>query len=212
MLTADALLLDLDGTLVDSSESIVRSWLRWAAEFDVDPARLADSHGRTSADIVADLVPDTEVEHALARIDELEIDDAGTVRAMPGAAEFLAALPPSRWAIVTSGNARLARARIEAAALPGPKVLVTADDVTRGKPDPEPFLLGATRLDVDPRGCVVVEDAPSGIAAARAAGMDVIAVTSTYPRERLDADLHVSSPAGLEVDGPGPVRLRRTRP
>ncbi|PSL01101.1 sugar-phosphatase [Haloactinopolyspora alba] len=206
-MTAEALLLDLDGTLVDSSESITRSWLRWTEEFRVDPALLAEAHGRTSAAIVADLVPADRVAEALARIDELEVDDAGTVRAMGGVPDWLAALPSAAWAIVTSGHARLARARIAASGVPSPGVLVTADDIAHGKPHPEPFLLGAARLGVEPERCVVLEDAPSGIAAARAAGMGVVAVTSNYPAAKLDADLHVSSPSQLRVDGAGPLRL-----
>lgn len=205
VLNADAVLLDLDGTLVDSTDSIARCWLRWCREYDVDPARLAGAHGRTTAGIVADLLPGPLVGAALARIDEMEIDDAGTVRAMPGAAGLLASIPAGRRAVVTSGNAVLAAARMHAAGLPAPTVVVTADDVQRGKPHPEPYLLGARRLGVDPARCVVVEDAPSGIAAARAAGMAVVGIVSTHEARQLDADLIAAAPAQVRVDGTGPL-------
>lgn len=214
-MSAEAVLLDLDGTLVDSTESVVRTWLRWAGEFDVDPARLVDGHGRTTASIVAGLLPAEQVAVALARIDELEIEDAGTVRPMPGAADLLAALPPGRWAVVTSCNAVLATARLQAAGLRAPEVVVTADDVTRGKPDPEPFLLAASKLGVEPRRCIVLEDAPSGIAAARAAGMGVVGITSTHEARQLDADLIVCAPADLHIDGAtdaAPITLRAAAP
>lgn len=205
VLKADAILLDLDGTLVDSTDSIARCWLRWCRQYDVDPARLADAHGRTTADIVADLLPGPMVSAALARVDELEIDDAGTVRAMPGAAELLASIPADRRAVVTSGSAVIAAARMRAAGLTPPGVVVTADDVLRGKPHPEPYLLGARRLGVEPGRCVVVEDAPSGIAAARAAGMAVVGIVSTHEARQLEADLVAGSPAELRVDGTGPL-------
>lgn len=207
VLNAEAILLDLDGTLVDSTDSIARCWLRWCREYDVDPSRLAGAHGRTTADIVADLLPGPLVSAALARIDEMEIDDAGTVRAMPGAAELLASIPAGRRAVVTSGNAVLAAARMHAAALPAPSVVVTADDVLRGKPHPEPYLLGARRLGVEPARCVVVEDAPSGIAAARAAGMAVVGIASTHEARQLEADLIARAPAQVQVriDGTGPL-------
>ncbi|WP_205629570.1 HAD-IA family hydrolase [Jiangella muralis] len=205
MLKADAILLDLDGTLVDSTDSIARCWLRWCRQYDVDPARLADAHGRTTADIVADLLPGPMVSAALARVDELEIADAGTVRAMPGAAELLASIPADRRAVVTSGSAVIAAARMRAAGLTPPGVVVTADDVLRGKPHPEPYLLGAQRLGVEPGRCVVVEDAPSGIAAARAAGMAVVGIVSTHEARQLEADLVAGSPAHLRIDGTGPL-------
>lgn len=207
VLIAEAILLDLDGTLVDSTDSIARCWLRWCRQYEVDPARLADAHGRTAADIVAGLLPGPMVAAALARIDALEIEDAGTVRPMPGAAELLAAIPPERRAVVTSGSTVIADARMAAAGLPAPAVVVTADDVIRGTPHPEPYLLGAERLGFEPDRCIVVEDAPSGIAAARAAGMAVVGIASTHEARRLEADLIAGTPAQVRVrvDGIGPL-------
>ncbi len=206
---AEGLLFDLDGTLVDSAESIARCWLQWADEYGVDPMRLLDAHGRTSAHIVAGLVEADAVEAALRRIDALEIDDAHSVTAMPGALELLDSVPAGRWTVVTSGNAALAAARMGAAGIRPPAAVVTADDVTRGKPDPEPYLLGAGHLGFDPADCVVVEDAPSGITSARAAGMRVVAVSSTYRPEDLTADLVVPGPAALMVRGDGPLVIAR---
>ncbi|WP_176986512.1 HAD-IA family hydrolase [Jiangella alba] len=212
VLKADAILLDLDGTLVDSTDSIARCWLRWCRQYDVDPARLADAHGRTTADIVADLLPGPMVSAALARIDEMEIEDAVTVRPMPGAAELLASIPAGRRAVVTSGSAVIAAARMRAAGLTPPGVVVTADDVLRGKPHPEPYLLGAQRLGIEPGRCVVVEDAPSGIAAARAAGMAVVGIVSTHEARQLEADLVAGSPAEVRIDGTGPLLVDVTAP
>jgi sugar-phosphatase len=126
---------------------------------------------------------------------------------MPGALDLVAALPPGRFAYVTSANARLAAARLTAAGLTFDPPLVTADDVVRGKPDPEPYLLGASRLGIDPANCVVFEDAPSGIASARTAGMGVIGITSTHAAGELAADVVVASPATVTVRGTGPILI-----
>jgi mannitol-1-/sugar-/sorbitol-6-phosphatase len=212
-LTAEAILLDLDGTLIDSTPAIVRSWLTWAGEYQVDPQHLRGAHGRPTAEIVASLVPASDVEAAVARLDRMELEDVTDIRALPGAIELMEALPPGRWAVVTSCGAALAAARMAAAGLPTVSHLVTVDDVSRGKPDPEPYLAGAAKLGFRPDQCVVLEDAPSGIAAARAAGMQVVAVTTTHPAAELDADLVAGTPADLQIDSAGPlnVRLRHGR-
>jgi sugar-phosphatase len=197
----DAVLFDMDGTLVDSTAAVVRCWLRWAEEYDVDPRRLAGSHGRPSAQIVAALMPPELVAESQARIDQLEVSDTGGVVLLPGATELLATLPAHRWAVATSCTAELARARIEASGLVEPKILVTASDVERGKPDPQPYLLAAERLGVDPRRCLVVEDAPAGLVSARAAGATTVAVTTTHPPEELrpHADAVVPGLSALRV-------------
>lgn len=194
-----AVLLDMDGTLVDSTAAVVRSWVTWALERGIDPHRLQGYHGVPAAAIVRELVDGADAEAATARIDELERLDVDGITVLPGAAQALAALPPGRAAIVTSCVRPLAEARIAAAGLDRPAVVVTADEVEHGKPHPEPFLLGAARLGVDPADCLVVEDAPSGLAAARAAGMATLAVTTTTPAEQLDADVVVTTLADVRL-------------
>ncbi|MGQ7295568.1 HAD-IA family hydrolase [Quadrisphaera sp. KR29] len=178
--TFEAVLFDMDGTLIDSGPVVVRSWYRWAAEEGVDPARLAGMHGIPSAQIVERLLPPDRWASATQRIDDIEVADTDGIVVLPGARDALAALPAPRAAIATSCTRPLATARIGATGLPAPAVVVTASDVERGKPDPAPYLLAARRLGVDPARCLVVEDAPAGIAAGRAAGCATLAVATTH--------------------------------
>lgn len=190
---AEALLFDNDGTLVSSLESVHRCWTRWAGEYGItaeDFARV-ELHGRPAAEIAADLLPAAVVPEAVARIEELEVEDvAGGVVLLPGTAALLASLAAERWAVVTSATRRLAEARLAEVGV-RPKTLIAADDITRGKPDPEPFLLAARTLGVDPARCVVFEDAPAGLAAGRAAGMTTVALTTTHAPSELVADIVV---------------------
>lgn len=191
---AAALLFDNDGTLVSSMESVRRCWTRWAVEYGIteeDFARI-ELHGRPAAEIAADLLPADVVAEAVARIEQLEVEDvAGGVVLLPGTAELLDRLPADRWAVVTSATRRLAEARLEEVGI-RPKNLIAADDISRGKPDPEPYLLGAHRLGVDPARCVVFEDAPAGLASGRAAGMRTVALATTHHRSELLADVVVN--------------------
>jgi sugar-phosphatase len=172
------LLFDADGVLVDSDASVDSAWSRWAHRWDLDPATVLPMvHGRRSADTVALLVDHADRPRALTDIDRFEIEDAASVTACPGAAELLGSLPPASWAVVTSGNRGLATARLAAAGLPTPRVLVPAEDVPRGKPDPAGYLLGAEALGLPPAECVVLEDSPAGIAAGLAAGAAVVGVS-----------------------------------
>lgn len=208
--TFAAVLLDLDGTLIDSTPVVVRSWQQWAAEHGFGEEHLAGSHGVPAKQIVAGLLPPERVDAAVARIEAIELADVEGIVPLPGAADLLDALPPGRAAVATSCTRPLAAARIAASGLRVPEVVVTASDVTRGKPDPEPFLLAASRLGVDPAACLVVEDAPAGLAAARAAGCATLAVTTTHAAGELDADLVVGSLAEvravLSADGVAVVR------
>ncbi len=175
LLKCRALLFDCDGVLVDSMGSVTAAWTRWAVELGLDPGAVNSLvHGRRSVDTVAMVVPEEHRAERLARIDRYEIEDAATVRAIPGAAALLASLPADRWAVVTSGRADLALARLRAAGLPRPDALVTADDVAQGKPDPEGYRTAAARLGVPPAGTVVIEDMPVGMTAARAAGAGAV--------------------------------------
>ncbi|ANP53964.1 sugar-phosphatase [Streptomyces griseochromogenes] len=199
---AHALLFDNDGTLVSSLDSVERCWTRWAREYGItaEEFRRVALHGRPAAEIVADLLPARLVPEAVARVEQLEVEDVpdGGVRLLPGTREFLDALPADRWAVVTSATRRLAEARLDAVGIL-PKTLITADDITRGKPDPEPYLLAARQLGVDPARCVVFEDAPAGLRAGRAAGMTTVALATTHRAEELDADLVVDDLSGLSA-------------
>ncbi|TKS99829.1 HAD-IA family hydrolase [Streptomyces lasalocidi] len=199
---AHALLFDNDGTLVSSLASVERCWTKWAREYGVTAEVFAGIalHGRTAVEIVGDLLPADRVAEAVARVERLEVDDVadGGVELLPGTRDLLDALPADRWAVVTSATHRLAAARLDAVGI-RPKTLVTADEVTHGKPHPEPYLLAARQLGVDPARCVVFEDAPAGLAAGRAAGMTTVALATTHRAEELDADLVVSDLSALSV-------------
>ncbi|AQS70525.1 HAD family hydrolase [Streptomyces pactum] len=199
---AQALLFDNDGTLVSSLESVRRCWTRWAGEYGITAQEFArvELHGRPAAEIAADLLPAGVVPEAVARIEQLEVEDVpgGGVHLLPGTRELLDALPADRWAVVTSATRRLAEARLGAVGIL-PKTLVAADDITRGKPDPEPYLLGARALGVDPAACVVFEDAPAGLQSGRAAGMTTVALATTHRPDELDADLVVTDLSALSA-------------
>jgi mannitol-1-/sugar-/sorbitol-6-phosphatase len=171
------MLFDCDGVLVDSDASVHHSWTRWAHRWDLDPEPVtAMVHGRRSADTVALLIDHADRRRALADIDRFEVEDAASVTALPGAMSLLTALPRSAWAVVTSGRRPLATARLGAAGLPLPAVLVCAEDVAAGKPDPSGYLLVASKLGIPPERCVVVEDSPAGLVAGVAAGATVVGV------------------------------------
>ena len=197
--TFDAVLFDMDGTLVDSTGAVERSWAIWGKEYGLTRSVLEAGHGQPASQLVRTVLPADRVDEGLARIADLELHDVADITVLPGAAELLAALPADRAAIVTSATRELALARIAAAGLVAPAALVTFDDVTHGKPDPEPFLTGAARLGIDPRRCLVVEDAPAGIQAAQAAGCATLAVTTTSRRADLHADLVVDSLTEVSV-------------
>lgn len=200
--TFDAVLFDNDGTLVDSTPAVTRSWLAWAHEHDVDPALLGQHHGVPASGIIAAIAPHLDADAALARITAIELADTDGVAALPGAVDAVTALLPRRCAVVTSATHDLGIARLEAAGIPLPDVIVTFDDVDRGKPHPDPFLLAAERLGVQPERCLVVEDAPSGLRAAKAAECATLALTSTTPADEIaatnDADAIVESLACVQ--------------
>jgi mannitol-1-/sugar-/sorbitol-6-phosphatase len=177
-----AILADLDGTLVDSVASSERAWGALARRRGLDEE---ETHrfamGRPTRETIALLVPEEERVAEQVQVDRDEVDDAGSVVAYPGAAELLAG--PIPVAIVTSGSTELATARLRGAGLEVPEVMITADSITNGKPHPEPFLLGAKALGLNPARCLVLEDAPAGIESANAAGIPVVAVRTTHPDE-----------------------------
>jgi sugar-phosphatase len=181
-------LADLDGTLVDSHASIVRAWRWWAARHDVDPAAIERIMlGRPSGDVIAEVAPQLDAAAESAIVDAYEAQDCEGVVALPGAAELLGGWPADRLAIVTSCTIPLVRARLRATGLPMPAVLVTPERVSRGKPDPEGYLRAAAELGAPVDECVVLEDAPAGVAAGRAAGMHVVGVLTSQTPEGLPA-------------------------
>ena len=183
-----ALLFDIDGTLVDSSAVVERTWRQVASEFDADPAPiLRNCHGRRDIEVVQEFFPPEAGQRVLARISELEAKALDGIVAIRGAAQLLAALNDLQWAAVTSGPRALMQARLQAAGLPVPGVLIAAEDVRRGKPDPEGFLLAAAVLEVPAASCVVIEDSPAGVTAGKAAGAVVIGITTTHAAAALHA-------------------------
>jgi sugar-phosphatase len=172
----DGLLLDCDGVLVDSHNAAAVAWnlwaKRWAPGFDF---HRDVEHGRRIADLVAELVSaPSDVAAATAALTQQELDHAAEVVPIPGARRLLESIPLRSWAVVTSGGRAIATARMASAGLAVADILVTGDDVERGKPFPDPYLLAAQRLGVPPQRCAVFEDAPAGITAARAAGVATI--------------------------------------
>jgi sugar-phosphatase len=179
-------LSDLDGVLVDSQASIMRAWRSWGRRHALERAAVeAVEHGRPSGEIVAALAPGLDAAEESRALDALQAGDTGDVVGLPGAAELLRTFGPDRVAVVTSCTAGLAEARLRAAGLEPPPVLVTADRLRRGKPDPEGYLLAARELGAEPSECVVLEDAPAGVEAGRAAGMRVVALLTTHAPDAL---------------------------
>lgn len=185
-LSCDAVLFDLDGVLIESTTCIVRHWQHWADRHGLDLATIMQhAHGVRTVETMRAVAPHLDVEAEAEQFTLREVADTDGVVAIVGAAALLAALPADAWGIVTSGSTALARARLVHAGLPIPAVLITADQVSQGKPSPEPYLAGAARLGQPVERCVVIEDAPAGIASGVAAGMRVVGIASTHGREEL---------------------------
>jgi sugar-phosphatase len=177
-----ALLFDMDGVLIDSTPAVARVWRQWAIEHGFDPAKVvASAHGRPSITTVREYLPNADHELENREVERREIEDIAGVVPLPGALELLASLPEDRWTIVTSCTRRLAEVRLKAAGLPLPGKMITSNDIVNGKPHPEPYLKGAAVLGFSSTDCVVVEDAPAGIRAGKAAGSRVIGFTTTVP-------------------------------
>ena len=202
-LACAAVLFDCDGVLVDSDATVVSAWTRWAGDVGLDPAAvLSMIHGRRSADTVTALLPAADVPDALARIDRYEIEDAAAVVAIPGAVDLVRSMPAGTWAVVTSGTRALATARLRAAGLPVPDVLVTADDVEHGKPHPEGYARAARDLGVPAERTVVLEDVAAGMRAGRAAGARYVVGVGERDDEG-EADVRVRDLRALRWTGDG---------
>ena len=165
---------------MDSTAAVARVWSVWASKHGLDPETVVKiAHGRPSISTIRELLPGADHEAEDREVERLEIEDVEGIVALPGAEELLRVVPSNRYAIVTSATRPLAEVRLRAAGLPVPQNLVTARDVPRGKPNPDPYLRGARILGVAPAECVVIEDAPSGIRAGKAAGSRVVALRTT---------------------------------
>ncbi len=196
------LLFDNDGVLVDSRPAVDAAWNQWALEFDV-PFRMNETlHGRRAEDIVRLMIGEERFEAANRRINELEQQTANQTRALPGAVELTSSLPEGFWTVVTSANPDLARARLSAAGISIPDQLVTAADVKRGKPNPDPYLLGSTRLGIPIENCVVFEDAPAGYEAGKTAGAGLVVGVGPLALETA-AEIVVRSLEGINFGSAG---------
>lgn len=204
-LTCAALLFDMDGVLIDSTPAVARVWRCWAIEHGFDPAEVvARANGRPSLTTVREYLPSADHEVENREVERREIEDLGGVVPLPGALDLLASLPEDRWTIVTSCTRALAKVRIQAAGLPVPQNLITSNDITHGKPDPEPYRKATVVLGFAASDCIVVEDAPAGIRAGKAAGARVIAFPTTVQEPLLHeagADWIVSSCAQIRLAG-----------
>lgn len=180
------ILFDLDGVLVDSRRCVEGIWRTWAAGKGLDPEPfIRMAHGRRISETIRTVAPQLNVADEVAVLDRMEEVETAGLLPVPGAAALLDAIPAARWAIVTSGSRRVATLRLGVAGLPVPDVFVTAEAVRQGKPAPDGYLAAAARLGLPTAACVAIEDSPPGVAAARSAGMRVIAVLSTHSERDL---------------------------
>jgi sugar-phosphatase len=208
-----ALLFDMDGVLIDSTPAVARVWRRWAIEHGFNPEEVvASAHGRPSLTTVREYLPNADHAAENREVERREIEDLEGVVPLPGALALLASLPDDRWTIVTSCTRPLAEVRIRAAGLPLPKNLITSNDITHGKPHPEPYLKGASILGFSPADCIVLEDAPAGVRSGKAAGAKVIAFKTTVTEPALQevgadwilnhcADIRLVSPSRSTIHG-----------
>lgn len=179
----DAIIFDLDGTLVDSAICIEKMWRIWAKENNVDYQKISSvAAGRTTLETMKIVAPDLATKKMADDFAKRESNETEGLKQIDGAKEILESFPKELWAIATSGSKLLATSRITNSGLPFPKTLVTSDDITNGKPNPEPFLQAAYRLGVIPEKCVIFEDSVSGIEAAVAAGAKVIGMKAQKSR------------------------------
>jgi len=209
-----AFLFDMDGTVLNSIAAAERVWAAWARRHGVDvESFLPTIHGARAIDTIRRLnLPGVDAEAQAAFIAQAEIDDVEGIVQIPGAAAFLASLPAKRWAMVTSAPRDLAVRRLAAAGIPEPALMITAEDVTAGKPDPAGYRLAAKRLGLDARDCLIFEDAAVGIQAAEAAGAGLVIVTTTHqhPLETRHATIDSYESLSTAIDSQGQLQLQKT--
>jgi mannitol-1-/sugar-/sorbitol-6-phosphatase len=194
-------LFDLDGVLIDSTPCVTRVWQAWAIEHGLDPEHVVHvAHGRRSIETIELVAPNLDAAAENIEVENRELADTEGLTVFPGALDLLRSLPQGKWTIVTSGTRPLATLRLQVGGLPVPERMVTADDVSKGKPNPEPYLKGAEILGLRAEDCVVIEDAPSGLKAANAAGCRSFGVPTTYrPEELGDATVLLNSLSQLRA-------------
>ncbi len=181
-----AMLFDMDGVLVDSTPAVTRVWTVWARRHGLDPDEVVrKGHGRPSIATIRELLPHGDQEAENREVERQEIEDIADVVALPGALELLRTIPEARWTVVTSASRRLAEVRLRAAGLPVPEHLVTASELHRGKPFPDPYLKGAEVLGISPSECVVAEDAATGVRSGKSAGARVLGLLTTSTEAEL---------------------------
>ncbi len=186
LIQCNAVLFDMDGVLVDSTPAVARVWTSWALEHGLVPDQVVrQAHGRPSLATIIELLPHGDHDAENREVERREIEDIADVIALPGALTLLQSIPQDRWAVVTSATRALAEVRLRAAGLPAPKHLVTASDLQRGKPFPDPYLKGAAILQIPPPECLAAEDAPSGVRSGQAAGARVLALRTTSTDKEL---------------------------
>lgn len=195
------ILFDMDGVLVSSIGSVERSWGNWARERGIDPAlAIRNAHGRRAIETIRLLRPDLNDVAELRWLEEMEISDNAGLEILAGVCRILSALPKNSWTVVTSATDRLARSRMAHGGVPVPERIVSADIVTHGKPNAEPYLAGAAILGLDPAECLVIEDSASGASSGHAAGCKVLATLFSHSLESLvDADWIVRSLEDVQV-------------
>ncbi|QTD31294.1 HAD family hydrolase [Pseudomonas fluorescens] len=207
-----AFLFDMDGTVLNSIAAAERIWSAWAVRHGVNVETfLPTIHGVRAIDTITRLnLPGVDAEAQAAFITEAEIEDVEGIVEIPGAAAFLKSLPADRWAMVTSAPRDLALRRMAAAGIPEPAVMITAEDVTVGKPDPAGYRLVAKRLGLEPADCLIFEDATVGIQAAEAAGAPLMIITTTHqhPLETAHATIASYRDIALSIDSDGQLRLQ----
>lgn len=211
------MLFDMDGVLTDSMPAVARVWSGWAVEHGFDPDEVVRAaHGRPSLLTIRDYLPDSDHHAENREVERRELEDTEGIVPLPGAVELLSALPPERWAIVTSCTRPLAEVRLRAAGLPRPGLFITSSDVEHGKPAPDPYRLAAKKLGFTSADCVVVEDAPAGVVSGKAAGSRVIGIAAVFGEAELrekGADWIIENCAAISVvespaDGAGKLTLR----
>ncbi len=208
IIKCNAVLFDMDGTLIDSTLACERLLHNWATRNNLPSDYVVTySHGRRNLDVVRDLTPHLAIEEEAKRLDEEELEYRDGVLAVPGALELLSALPADRWAVVTSASRSVAQMRFACAGLPQPRILICSDDVSRGKPDPEGYLLAAERLRIQPERCLVIEDTPAGLEAGRNSGIPVLGITTTFGPDALNCDT-IASFTGITVSVDKDLALR----